>query len=227
MKRKHIWPVLIISLLLLPVSSLGKKKRYHFGEIKGANGSLVINFQINDLFSKEVIQGLQKGMTAAIEYQIQLWKERPHWADQLVAEELIRMKVSYDNWERRYILDTPKEGPRLLNEDKIRERCSQLTDFAIAPLEKLIQGSRYSVAVKAILQPMSVESYQEIKRWLSGEVKELNPKAIKSSKSPGRKAGNWLLGLVLNLTGFGDRVITAKSPVFSWADGTVVFDKTR
>lgn len=225
--KKTVACCLFSIILLLPISSLAKKKKYRFGEIKGENSVLLINFQINDLFQKKVIQGLQKGMTAAIEYQIQLWKERPHWADQLVAEEIIRMKVNFDNWERRYVLDTPQEEPRLLNEDRIRERCSQLNDFPLAPLEKLEPGSRYTVAVKTILQPMSVESYQEIKRWLTGEVKEINPKAIKSSKSPGKKAGNWLLGLVLNLTGFGDRIITAKSAVFTWRDGAVVFDKER
>jgi len=225
--KKIVACCLFSIILLLPISGLAKKKKHHFGEIKGEKGVLLINFQINDLFQKKVIQGLQKGMTAAIEYQIQLWKERPHWADQLVAEEIIRMKVNFDNWERRYVLDTPREEPRLLNEDRIREQCSQLIDFPLAPLEKLVPGSKYTVAVKAILQPMSIESYQEIKRWLAGEVKEINPKAIKSSKSPGKKAGNWLLGLVLNLTGFGDRVITAKSSVFTWRDGAVVFDKKR
>jgi len=211
---------MVLILLFLPFTSVGKEKKFRFGEIRIRDDALVVNFEVYDLFSDEVLQGLQKGMTAALEYQIQLWKQRPHWVDQLVTEEFVRMKVSFDNWEKRYVLTTPQEGPRLMNEDRILNRCSQLVDFPLTSADMLSDGSQYTIAVKVILRPMSVENYQEIKRWLAGEVKELNPKAIRTSKSPGKKAGNWLLGLVLNLTGFGDRIITAKSPPFQWRQGS-------
>ena len=211
---------MVLILLLLPFTGVGKEKKYRFGEIRIQDDVLVVNFEVYDLFSEEVLHGLQKGMTAALEYQIQLWKQRPHWIDQLVTEEFVRMKVNFDNWEKRYVLTTPQEEPRLMNEDRIRQRCSQLVDFPLCSADMLSDGSQYSIAVKVILRPMSVENYQEIKRWLAGEVKELNPKAIRTSKSPGKKAGNWLLGLVLNLTGFGDRIITAKSPPFQWQEGS-------
>lgn len=226
MKSKCVSWVLLV-LLFLPELSSAKEKKYRFGEIKEENGFLVFNFQVKDLLSKDVLKGLQKGMTAAVEYQVQLWRERPHWVNQLVAEEIVRMKVNFDNWEKRYAVVTRDEEPRLLNEDRVREQCSELTNFRVAPLNKLEEGSQYIITVKVVMQPMSMESYQEIKRWLAGEVKELNPKAIKSTKSPGRKAGDWLVGLVLNLTGFGDRVITAKGPAFYWKEGSVILEEGR
>ena len=137
------------------------------------------------------------------------------------------MKVNYDNWERRYFLTTGDGQRRLLNEDRIRQRCSELTNFPIAPLEKLEPGARYTIAIRVILQPMSVENYEEIKDWLAGQVKELHPKTLTTAKSPGKKAGNWLLDFVLNLTGFGDRVITAKSPAFTWKEGSAVPEEER
>ena len=171
-----------------------------------------------------MLQGLQKGMTAAIEYQIQIWKERPRWVDQLLAERIIRMKVNFDQWEKRYVLATRPEERQFMTEDRIRERCSRLVDIPFVPAAKLSIGDQYVIAVKIVLQPMSVENYQEIRRWLAGEMKEINPKAIRTTKSPGKKAGNWLLGLILNLTGFGDRVITAKSPSFIWKNESVIFE---
>jgi len=226
MKRFYSSCIFLL-IILLPISGLAKKRKFRFGEIKIENGSLLINFEVNDLMKKEIIQGLQKGMTAALEYQVQLWKQRPHWADQLISEKIIRMKVSFDNWERRYVLDRPREDVRLLTEDRIKEKCSKLVDFPLSSQENLETGSRYIVAIKVVLQPMSVENYQEIKRWLAGEVREINPKAISSSKSPGKKAGNWLLGLVLNLIGFGDRIITAKSAAFTWNESAVVFEEEK
>ncbi|MFH1940893.1 MAG: DUF4390 domain-containing protein [bacterium] len=223
MNRKWFVGVLLF-LLLLPHSGVPKGEKYSFGTIKAENGFLIFNFRIRDLVDKEIINGLQKGMTAAIEYQVQLWKDRPHWVNQLVAEKIVRMKVNYDGWERKYILATPNAEPTFLNEDDVRDRCSLLIDYPIAPIQNLEPEEQYCITIKIILQPMSMENVQEIKRWLAGEAKELNPKAITSSKSPGKKAGNWLLGLVLNLTGFGDRVISAKSPMFLWKDGTVVME---
>ena len=112
-----------------------------------------------------------------------------------------------------------------MSEDRIRERCSELVNFPLVPSSKLTKGEQYVLTVKIALQPMSVENYQEIKRWLAGEMKEINPKTIRTTKSPGKKAGNWLLGLVLNLTGFGDRIITPKSPSFIWQEETIVLEE--
>ena len=220
MKRRII--CLILILIFLPSPFSAKDKKFRFGQIRIEENALIINFEVYDLFPREVIEGLQKGMTAALEYEIQLWKQRPRWVDQMVSEKIVRMKVSYDNWEKRFLLATPKEEPRFMNIDRIRQRCSRLNDFVLAQASELDPGGQYTIIIKTTLRPMSVENYDEIRRWLAGEVKELNPKAISSARAPGKKAGNWLLGLVLNLTGFGDRILTAKSDPFFWRDGVVV-----
>ncbi len=190
--------------------------------MKILNEALVFNFQLIGFLNDDLLNGLRKGLTAAIEYQIQVWKIRPRWVDELAEEKFIRMKIGYDTWEQRYMLARADGRIDLTHEDRLKERCSTLQDYPLIPVSDMEDGSEYYITVKAVLQPMSVENYQEIKRWLSGEVKELNPKAISSSRSPGKKAGNWLLGLILNLSGFGDRLVSAKSPVFRIQNGTVI-----
>lgn len=198
-----------------------KGKKYRFGRIITSEGLLLFDFEVRDLMTKEILNGLRKGMTAALEYQIQLWQER-QWVNRLAAEELLRMKVSYDTWEERYIVDMVGGDPQRFNEDDLKAFCSELVEFPVANADELDQDAEYTIAVKIILQPLSVDSYREIRQWLSGEVRQLNPKKITSTQEPGKKAGNWLLGLVLNLTGFGDRVITAKSDRFQLTGGSVV-----
>ena len=219
MKRTAVW--IIIILLLIPLSALPKGKKYRFGQVREENGNLLINFEIRDLMNQDVLLGLQKGMTAAIEYQIQLWDESPRWANRLVAEQIRRLKISYDAWERRYVVFRPGIDPEIMNEDRVIRECSELIDFNLASVNLLEPDGSYTIAIRLVLQPMSVENVEEIRRWLSGEVKQINPKAITDSENPGKKAGNWFMGLVLNLTGFGDKVITAKSPPFNWKEGTV------
>ncbi len=224
MNCKWIYSVFII-LLTFSSAGLTNGEQYRFQNIGVEENFLTFDFEIFDLFSEDILTGLRKGMTAAVEYRVQLWEERRHWFDRMVTEKSIRMKVGYDNWERCFVLTRPEETPLLLNENHIQEGCSQFDDFRLIALDQLKSKVRYTIVVKTILQPLSVDSYEEIKRWLTGEVQELNPKALKSTESPDEKAGDWLLGLVLNLTGFGDRVITAESPTFQIENSTVVIDE--
>jgi hypothetical protein len=222
---KNIRLHLIIILFFIPVLVSGKGEKASFGEIKVIDGNLVVNLRLIDFLNEEVFRGIRKGMTAGIEFHVQLWQDRRRWADKLIEEKYSRMKVSFDNWERRYLLSLPKTKPVLLNEERIKESCSQLVDLPLAPVEKFNPEHKYAITVRVILQPLSVENYQEIRQWLAGEVKELDPKSIKPSASSGKKAGNWFLGLILNLTGFGDRVTSVKSRKFQVVTDTVVYEK--
>ena len=215
--------LLSLFLLFIPALVLSEDK-YRFHEIKAEKGALIINFQVRDLMGSDIITGLRKGLTAGIEYQIQLWKKRPRWIDELVTERIVRMKINFDNILKMYIYNRRNEEPYPFNEDDLIKKCSRLVEYPIVPLSELESGNRYIIAIKVVLQPMTVENYQEIKRWLSGEVKEINTEDIKKT---GEKAGNWILDLVLKLTGFGDRFISAKSPVFIWRDGEIINEDVR
>ena len=225
--KRPLCLLILIFFILLPEAGVARDRKYRFGELKVADGHVLVNFQVRDLLNTDVIHALQKGMTAAVEYEVQIWRDRSGWVDQLVDEDRFRMKVSYDAWEKRFILAEKRGEYRLMNEDRVREKCSEIVDFPLTAVENLDEGGRYFVTVRVILQPMSVESYEEIKRWLTGEVSELNPKAIRQTRDPGKKAGDWFMGLVLNLTGFGDRILNAKGPLFTWSEGriTVLLEK--
>ena len=71
------------------------------------------------------------------------------------------------------------------------------------------------------MHPISIENYKEIQRWIVGEAKEIDTKVIKQPK----KAGNWVLGVVLNLSGFGDQVINARSQSFLIDSNKLIFNK--
>ena len=220
--KKPSFGWVVLGFLLLPAHALTKDKKCDVDNIHQEHGYLVADIHVRNLFDEEILKGLRRGMTAAVEYQVQLWKERPHWVNRFVSERIIRMKVGFDTWEQRYLIITQAEEPIRTNEDGVRQRCSHLEAFQVAPLEDMKQGDRYILAVKIILRPMTVENVQEIKRWLAGEVEEFSPKDL--SKSSGKKVGDRLLGLVATLTGFGDRVITAKSPVFRLDEEEIILE---
>ena len=214
--------IILYYLLLFIIGShpaYAKKSKCEFTEISHVDSHLIVDFRIHDFITKDLLDGLRKGMTAAIEFHVQLWRARRGWMDHLVAEENMRMRIIYDNWEKSFIVSTRDNEDQHMNESRLIQYCSEVNDYKLALLEKMTPGKRYYIGVRALLQPLSIENFEEIRRWLSGEVRNLNAKSIQSTRSPGKKAGNWLLGVVLNLTGFGDRLVQAKSPAFYLREG--------
>lgn len=166
------------------------------------------------VFEDDLIKRLRKGMTAAMEYQIQLWEQRSGWADRLVCEKYTRIKLAYDPWLKQYQLFSGSGDPRQMNEDSLRASCSELQNMQLVPRGGTRAGSRYYIAARVIVHPMSVENVDEIRRWLSGEARELDPRSISLKNRPGHKATNWAVRLFLNITGFGDKVYSGKSEQF-------------
>jgi hypothetical protein len=211
--------------LTAPPAGWTKDQNWRFNDIRVKDGRLRVHFTVTNLFDKEVFATLQKGMTAAVEYQIQLWKEQENWADQLMSDNLCRMKIAYDNWEKRYVLTLRDGSVKLVNEDGVWEHCAKVSGFPVLEAEKLEEGRRYRIAIKVTFQPMSIENVQDIKRWLSGEGEGVKTKTAEEPKAPLKRARDWLLSLVVNVSGFGDRVYMAESMPFIWQDGAVSVEK--
>jgi hypothetical protein len=193
-----------------------------FDSVTVERDTVIVGFTLEGLFDRETFRSLKKGMTAGLEYQIQLWGERDGWFDAVVAESVTRMKLGYDTWERRYTV-IRSGGTSRFQEDSTAERdCCRVRGLRLARRDRLKPGRTYHVLVRAVFEPMSVESIHEIGRWLSGEVDDLNAKSIRRQRSPVKSAGDWLLGFVVNVSGFGDREFTAESPPLILRNGSVV-----
>lgn len=211
-RRAHI---ILVLILLLTSGLSAKDKKALFHDIRAESGQVTAHLEVVELLDDDLIQGLQKGMTAALEYQVQLWEERTGWADRLLEERYHRMKLAFDPWSKRFTVETREGPPLLLSEEALRQRCADLESLRVAPLDMLEKDKSYYIGVRIILKPVSMESMEEISKWLGGEVKAIDPKAVIQAQPSTKKTSRWLMGLVLNITGFGDRVITAKSPRFT------------
>ena len=204
---------------------MGKEEKFEYHFIKIENDSLVFNFEVNNLFSEVIVEGLNKGMTTVLEYKIQLWKKRSLWIDKLVAEDILRFKINFDIWSKRYIVFKNKEKPEAFDINEVKEKCQQLPHYSLCPCQDLENNKEYKIAIKVTLHPISIENYKEIQRWIVGEAKEIDTEVIKQPKKAGKKAGNWVLGLVLNLSGFGDQIINARSQSFLINSHQLIFVK--
>ena len=198
-------------------------RRVIVDSVKINSGVLKIDFTVDGIIDQKIADGLRQGLVSTIEFQIQLWEKRSGWINNLVTQEYIRMKVFFDNWENKFVIMSRDEKRLTSSLETVREKCSQISDVEIIPIEKLKSGKKYFFTVKTILRPLSVENYQDIKNWLGGKAKNLDFKNLDDTEQQERKFKGGLLKMFLALTGFGDRVISGESEKFQIAEREIVW----
>lgn len=216
---------LTITFIIALISFLqAANQRVVIDSVKNSSGSLLLDFHVAEIIDEKVAEGLLKGLTSTIEYQVELWEKRGVF-NHLVTQQDIRMKVFYDNWEHKYVIMSAEEK-RLTNSlETVKEKCSQIQNFIIVPINKLKSKNSYFLNVKVILRPLSMENYQEIRHWLSGKARNFKLDDLDDTDTQEQKFKGGLFKMFLALTGFGDRVISGKCNDFKIQEGEVVWEK--
>lgn len=225
--KKTIKSVLFVLFCLFPAVILSAERFGSLDSLFVRNDSLCFSFHETGGLDESLLKGVMRGTTVIIEYQVQLLDSRPVWSDRLVAEKRMRMKIHYDRWEQRFVLTRHNHDPELMDLESLHKSCSEFSDYALWPQTILEEEKQYIFLLRMVIQPMSMENLAEIRQWLEGEMDELNPKALKQTRSIGKQTGDWLLQLFVNVSGFGDRVIQVKSHPFHRTDDEIHFEDKK
>lgn len=212
---------IIIFISLLQAAS----KRVVIDSVKINSGNLMLDFHVDEIIDEKVAEGLQKGLTSTLEYQVELWEKRGGLINHLVTQQDIRMKVFFDNWEHKYVIMSAEEKRLTSSLETVKEKCSQIHNFEVIPIGKLKTNKKYFFNVKVILRPLSMQNYQEIKHWLSGRAKNFKLDDLGDTEKQEKKLKGGLLKMFLALTGFGDRVVSGKCDDFNIQEGEIVWEK--
>lgn len=223
----HISRNILLLFMMVPCSFLLAKRPVILYDSLRIEGQLIIvSLHIDDMFDEQIIQGLRKGMTAAVEYRVQIWHDKRRWVKSIILERYKRIKINFDQWEKKFRVTYKGDENRLFEESDLIQYCRELKDFTIGDADLLSKDEHYRVMTLVRISPMSVENITELKHWLSGEAENLDTDDLRVSKSPIKKTGDWLLRIMIDLTGFGDRMITGKSPAFYFINGQLLFEET-
>jgi len=205
---------------------LAQEKVIQIDSIKINEMDLYVDFHVDSLFDEQVIQGLNRGLSIEITYQIELWKLRNNWFDQHIDGRIIGFKLSYNKLENRYIFVDMEERRSTGIFDKVIKRCSEIESSYITPIEKLKPENTYYIVIKGIVKPLSVENLNDISQWLKGEVENVDLNRIKQPKETGRSLRDYILEMLANVTGFGDRYFSSVSNKFIYSEsGEIVFQE--
>lgn len=217
--------ILIIIFILLTAASylFGAGQKVLVDSVQIDNNYLSIDFSIEGVIDDKIAEGLRKGRTLTLEYKIQLWEKNSGLINHLKAERFVRMKVNFDFWENKFVIYRPEEKRLTSSIETVRERCSEIHDFNVISLEKLKPESDYFINIEVALKPLSVENYEEIKNWLSGEVKDISLKRMSNPNEQEKGFKNRILRVFMAITGFGDRVISGKTETFAIQEKNVLW----
>ncbi len=117
--------------------------------------SIIVYSRLDGAFSEEVTAALREGLPLQFEFEVELYRERRGWPDQLLGSVKLTHAVKYDILKERYIFtasyrgEEPKRTTTSLKE--VQDWMNTIDGASIAPMNLLDKGRRYYLRMQAIL----------------------------------------------------------------------------
>lgn len=179
-------------------------------------GELRLSFHVDDLLDDKAIQGLQRGFTSEISHLVQLWQVKGV-ISQVAGQRPFIFRVYHDNWSQKFAIISEEESRLTSQIETLRRICTSVQAAAVVHADQLAPDARLFLTITTTFQPISDETYGELRAWVSGRTSD-NSKA-------GLKRGRFF-GFLADLLGFGDRALQLKTDSFViTAGGTLQYVK--
>ncbi len=191
-------------------------------------GYLRADFHADSLLTMRLLANMRRGVTSSVRFRVQLWRKRSWLFSGVVSERAFEIKTTFDVWEQQFLLQTPDERRLTKSLEYVKERWEKHHGLPLADSTRWQGKHQYYIVVEASLEPVSRESLQEIRGWLSGEMKSITQRDSANAAPPENKRGlqDRVLDTVLDFTGLGEQTASIKSAFFRIrADGVIVFEK--
>lgn len=197
-KSKHT----ILTVVLCGLSTAFAAQRIVLEDLEVVDNSLCISYHIEDLLDDKSIEALQRGIKSEIVHSIQLWQHK-NFINKLDMERPHPIKVYWDNWEKKYRIESPDENRLTPSIETVKQKCTTIENFILADIASLEKNQKYRLKVQVDFQLISAESYNAISDIFSGGKKQDSPK---------KKSG--FVSMFVNLLGLGDKEFTYESKDF-------------
>ncbi len=173
-----------------------------FDSLDVSDNVLYVSYKINDLLNEKSVDALQRGIKSEVVHTIQLWRNKS-FINPLEKEIPYRIKVYWDNWEKKYRIESDDEKRLTPHLETVRQKCSTIEHLAVANLNELEKNEKYRITIQVDFQLISAESYNAISDIFTGD---------DGKESPKKKSG--FVSMFVNLLGFGDKEFTYKTRDF-------------
>jgi len=178
-------------------------------QVEAGSGWVWADFSLLHAIEGKTLDDLKHGRPLTFEYTVELWCERAHWFDALVASHSVEIRLRYDPWQELYaVAGLGPDIRKCLTPEEADEAVSQHLHFKVARLSALDPEKRYYFVLRADIKTLTLHDLNEVEGWLKGEVK---PDAEhEQSMSIPRS----LMRMFLGVSGLGDRSAMLRSEPF-------------
>jgi hypothetical protein len=208
--------LVVAAVTLLPGSTLAASEndgvlRLHIRDLRFNSGYLIFDLLLEGAFDENQEQTLLEGFPTHMTYTVELWRDRGLWFDKLEISRTLTVKVTYDLWAERYVVQFRKDNlSKLQTIEEVEQATCVLPELKLVSAEELDPSKKYYVSANARLRPLTIEELGELEDWFSGERRS----------GDGDRGGvlsipKYLVKMLLGSAGVTERTTLARSETFS------------
>lgn len=166
--------ILFLICLSLGRTASASEALIHDIVVTNSSTDLLLFLKVDDLFSPEIIDGVQSGLDATIKFEVRINLARTGWPDKEIFKNQIEHVLSYDTLKKEYRLTLVENGPEQSTSDKLQQAERMMTELngsKLLPLRAMQPDRQYSLKVRAVLDQKTPPSFigylTPFKRFLS------------------------------------------------------------
>lgn len=73
-------------------------------------GKVTVHFRLSDAFlSADMVQSLQSGLPTSVTYEVEIFRDRPNWFDEMVGRSRIEVISTFNSVTREYLLNDRRD----------------------------------------------------------------------------------------------------------------------
>ncbi|MFC1628359.1 DUF4390 domain-containing protein [Gemmatimonadota bacterium] len=206
--------ILIASLLAqAPVFAQEVETVITVREVWLEENGLYFSVKTDNLLEEGARETIEEGGTAAVDYTFELYRERKGWFDSLIDSEQLQFRISFDAFERQYRVTSPDMRLKTDEFSRVIAQCTDLNSvlFGTTDGSRLDLQGTYYIVVRVRYQPMSVETIDDLRDWVSGSGS--NEEQI-PTEARGEGFGSRIARVLMSAAGFGEEDLQGKSARF-------------
>jgi len=197
--------ILAVAVALLTHAGLARAAELDVRFAVAPGDWVVAQLGVEGLLDDELIDALESGLPTRLRYEVELWRDRRRFWDELELSEVLEYRIHYDLLEESYRVFDAVGGTVVddADEETLR-RLLERDELELLGLEELDGEGKYYLVAKLKIEPLSVEEIRDLENWLRGRV---------SSRGDGGISGisGHLIGILRNEVGLGGREFEARS----------------
>ncbi len=156
--------IFVFLIVLLPVCfpATARSAKLTNIVITNSKDDLLISLKVEGAFAGEIKKAVESGVPTTFSFFLSIEEVRRIWADKVIAEAALTHTIKYNNLKNEYRIERSWEGGnpiQALSFEEARKLMTEIQNFRLTTLDKLVKGRRYQLRAKAKLSKITLPFY--------------------------------------------------------------------